>query len=476
MDIGPRRTAPARAALPALALALALGGCASLKPAATDAHAGLAMPPAWSAAAATSEATTPATWWLRFGDPQLDALIGAALAANTDVDAAKAALRQSRALAEVQSARNGPSLNTSGSAQRGRSNSSSASNSFRAGFDAGWEPDIFGANRSAAAASDLDAQASVANLGDVQVSVAAEVALAYLGLRSTEARLAIAESNLASQQETLQITQWRVQAGLATSLDAEQARTAVEQTRAQATALRTSAQQSRHQLALLTGRSIGELTLAAGALPSIPADLALSFPAQTLRQRADVRAAELKVSAAAQRVVQADAARYPSFNLSGSLGLSALTLSGLSGPGAVASSILASVSVPIFDGGAAKAQVRAQQAALDQARAGHRAAVLGALKEVEDALVALRGDRERVETLGRAAEAAANAELLARQRYAGGLIDFQTVLQTQRTLLSAQDSVAGASADLAADHVRLYKALGGGWGPDATPRLAQQTP
>src|SRR5512139_1208890 len=122
-------------------------------------------------------------------------------------------------------------------------------------------------------------------------------------------------------------------------------------------------------------------------LPQPPADLALALPAETLRQRPDVRAAELKVSAAAQRVVQADAARYPSFNLSGSLGLSALTLSGLGAGGAVASSLLAGVSVPLFDGGAAKAQVSAQQAALDQANAAHRGAVLAALKDVEDALV-----------------------------------------------------------------------------------------
>ena len=296
------------------------------------------------------------------------------------------------------------------------------------------------------------------------------MALAYLTLRGSEARLAIAQTNLASQEETLQITRWRVQAGLATSLESEQARASVEQIRAQIPALQTGIAQSRHQLALLTGRTVAQLSLAGGtALPLPPADLALSFPAETLRQRPDVRAAELKVSAAAQRVLQADAARYPSFNLSGSLGLSALTLSGLTGGGALASSLLASVSVPVFDGGAAKAQVQAQQAALDQARAAHRGAVLTALKDVEDALVALQGDRERLANLRNAAEAADNAALLARQRYASGLVDFQTVLETQRSQLSAQDSVASGSTELAADHVRLYKALGGGWLPDAPP-------
>ena len=449
---------------------LVVAGCATLTAAPTDATGGVALPNAWSAAASAPlrDVASLADWWQRFDDPTLTALIVTALAANTDVQSAQAALRQSRALADVQSAHLGPTLDASGSAQRSRSGGAPSTNSFRAGFDASWEPDIFGGNHSASAASDLDAQASAASLGDVQVSVAAEVALTYITLRGSEARLAIAQSNLASQQDTLQITQWRVQAGLATSLESEQARASVEQTRAQIPVLQTSISQARHQLALLTGRSVAELRVPeALALPQMPPDLALSFPAETLRQRADVRAAELKVSAAAQRVVQADAARYPSFNLGGSLGLSALTLSGLSGPGAVAGSILAGVSIPIFDGGATKAQVRSQQAALDQARMAHRAAVLTALKDVEDTFVALKGDRERLATLNNAADAAGNAALLARQRYASGLVDFQIVLETQRSLLNAQDGVAGVSADLAADHVRLYKALGGGWQPDA---------
>ena len=170
----------------------------------------------------------------------------------------------------------------------------------------------------------------------------------------------------------------------------------------------------------------------------------------------------------------ADAARYPSFRLSGSLGLSALTLGTLTDGASVLRSLLASVSAPLLDGGAAKAQVRAQEAALEQARASYAGTVLTALQDVEDALVAIQGDRERLARLQTAAEAAVNAELLARQRYQSGLIDFRTVLDTQRTLLSAQDSVASAQASLATGHVRLYKALGGGWTPDtAAPSAAR---
>jgi multidrug efflux system outer membrane protein len=457
-----------RTALALLVAATGATGCSTLQPPAGPLLGGASAPAQWTASSANAAATDLAAWWRRFGDPALEALIADALGANTDVAAAQAQLRQARALADVADAQRGPSVDASGSAQRGRSNSAPAANRYQAGLDAAWEFDVFGGRRAASKASTLDAQASAATLADVQVSVAAEVAIAYLSLRGSEARLAIAADNLASQQETLQITDWRVQAGLATSLDAEQARAAVEQTRAQLPALQKAAALSRHQLALLTGRSVADLpALGPGTLPAAPADLALAFPAETLRQRADVRAAEARVAAAAQRVVQADAARYPSFSISGSLGLSALTLPGLTGGGAVASALLAGVSLPIFDGGAAKAQVGAQRAAFDAAQANWRAGVLGALKEVEDALVTLQRDRERLASLTRAAEAAANASLLARQRYASGLVDFQTVLETQRSQLSSQDSVAAATVDVVTDHVRLYKALGGGWQPDA---------
>lgn len=460
----PRRTRTPLT-LAALGSALLLAGCASLKAPTASADAGVAVPPAWSAATPATSPTSLAGWWQRFNDPALTDLIEQALAANASVASAQAALRQSRALAQVQQARLEPDLGVSGSAQRSRSAAGVSSNSFRAGFDASWEPDVFGGQRAARDAATLDAEVSAANLGDVQVSVAAEVAQTFITLRSTEQRLAIARENLASQEETLRITQWRVQAGLATSLQSEQARAAVEQTRAQIPALRTSLALARHQLALLTGRTIADFTLAeGGALPQPADDLALAFPADTLRQRPDVRAAEARAAAAAQRVLQADAARYPSFSLSGSLGLSALTLSGL-GSGAVVSSLLASVTLPVFDGGALRAQGEAQRAAFDQAREAHRSAVLAALKDVEDALVALQGDRERLARLREAADAASNAALLARQRYASGLVDFQTVLETQRTQLSAQDNVAASAADVAGDHVRLYKALGGGWSP-----------
>jgi NodT family efflux transporter outer membrane factor (OMF) lipoprotein len=313
------------------------------------------------------------------------------------------------------------------------------------------------------------ADAGVASLGDMQVLVASEVGLGYIALRAAQARWTIASDSLASQQETLQITLWRQQAGLVTELDAAQARTAAEQTAALLPALDTTIEQNRHALTVLTGqppnaRLPSSASLAASSpIPSAADDLTLGLPAQTLRQRADVRASEYQVTAALARVAQADAARWPSFSISGTLGYSAATLGALTSGAALASTLLAGVTLPLYDGGAARAQVRAQQAGLDLARSSYRAAVLTALQEVEDALVGLRSDRLRLVSLRDAAVDASRAAELARQQYSGGLIDFQTVLSTQRTQLTTQDALAQAIADVSADQVRLFKALGGGW-------------
>ena len=458
-----------RPALLTLTLAALLSGCASLTPT-RDTLPPTPVPAEWSTTApyppATADAAQLASWWQGFQDPQLTALVTQALQANTDIRTAQAALQQARALRDVSAAGLGPRVGTSASAQRSKSGDIQTGNLFQVGLDASWEPDVFGGNRSALNASDADVRAATASLGNVQVSLAAEAALAYLQLRGLQAQRLIAQSSVAAQRETLQLTRWRAQAGLASSLDVEQGIAASEQTAAQIPVFDTGIAQAASSLAVLTGQSPGVLRSAlanAAPVPQAADTLALAIPADTLRQRPDVRAAEGRISAALARVAQADAARYPGFQLSGSLGLRALTLGTLTGGASVANALLASVSVPLFDGGAARAQVRVQQAALEQTRLAYQATVLVALKDVEDALVSLQGNRERLARLQAAADAAGNADLLARQRYASGLIDFRAVLDTQRTLLSTQDSVESTRASLSADHVRLYKALGGGW-------------
>ena len=471
------RAAPGRAFLlgSIVVTAIALSACSSMLITPSADVSTVPVPTKWSNGDANASASPLGDWWQRFDDPQLTELVTQALRANNDIRTAMAALRQSRALRDVTAAGLLPTANAAASAQRGKSAGNAAVNAYQVGFDASWEPDIFGGVRAGVAAANANTRAAAASLGNIQVSVAAEVAAAYMELRALELRLEIARENLASQEETQQIAEWRAQAGLTTSLDVEQARTSTEQTRAQIPALEATFAQSRSSLAILLG--VTPEVMQASLPPStvIPAasdDLALAFPAETLRQRPDIRQAEYIVSAAASQVTQADAARYPTFRLSGTLGLSALTLSGLSGSSALAAVLLGSVSVPVFDGGGLAAQVRVQEAALDQARISYESVVLSALKEVEDALVSLRTSRERLATLRRAAEAAQNASSLARYRYNSGLIDFQSVLQTQVTLLQVQDSVANVQAAVGIAHVQLYKALGGGWQPESAALVA----
>lgn len=452
-----------------LGLALLLQGCAHRAPVASESP-GAALPVAWNAPLPAGVAVLPqaddlARWWERFGDPQLSALVAQALQAHPSALSAQAALRQARAQARVQAAGMLPDVSLSGSAQRSRSGGQTG-NSFQVGLDAGWEPDLFGRLDAGVQASEADARAAQASLEQVHVSLSAEVALQYIALRSLQQRLAIAQRNLETQQQTLQIADWRVQAGLATSLVAEQARAAAEQTAAQVPQLQASLAQARHALAVLTGQAPAALDAALAAPQAVPQPsqaLALDIPADTLRQRPDVRVAQERVQAALARVSQADAARYPSLRLSGSLGLRALTLGALGDSASLVHSLLGSVAVPLFDGGATQAQVQVQQAALEQARQAYQLAVLTALKEVEDALVALQGEAARLAHLQQAAQAAGNAALLAQQRYASGLIDFASVLETQRTQLATQDALATSQANLGSNHVRLFKALGGGW-------------
>jgi NodT family efflux transporter outer membrane factor (OMF) lipoprotein len=317
-------------------------------------------------------------------------------------------------------------------------------------------------------AADADRGASAANLDDARVTLVAEVALNYVELRTFQAQLAIARSNLASQSETLQITDWRAQAGLTTTLDVEQARASREQTRATIPSLQTSLAGARHRIAILLGKppaALDDRLAAVAPLPQVPRQVAVGIPADALRQRPDVRAAERSLAAAVARVGEAQAARYPSFRLSGSIGLEALSFGALSGSEAITRSLLAGITAPIFDAGRLRQQVEVRDAQREQAEIAYRQALLSALEDVENALAALDNSHAREEALGLAADAARNAAELARQRYSAGLTDFQTVLDTERSLLGVEDSLAVASANRATALIQLYKALGGGWSP-----------
>lgn len=458
---------------------LVLAGCAAVgpdyAPPASTAPAGWRqLDPVAVPAIRTQAPDDLAAWWWRLNDPLLTQLMDEALRASPDLRSAQARLHEARARRDAADAGRYPAVSASGNASRSRSNKETGSgatrNFFSAGFDASWEFDVFGGTRRAVEASEADLDAAHASLDDTRVSLVAEVASAYVDVRALQLRLGIARANLDAQTETLQLTDWRQQAGLVNAQDVEQARANLEQTRAQIPALQASLTEAEHQLDVLLGLQPGSLRTrlaGAGDLPALPARIAVGIPADTLRMRPDVRAAERRLAAETARVGTAKAARYPSFNLSGSIGVEALTLGALGSGNAGASSLLAGIAAPLFDAGRLRAQVEAQDAVREQAQVAYEQSVLTALRDVENALSALARSQERQGALTNAADAARNAAALARQRYTAGLVDFQSVLDTERTRLSVEDSLASTRADGVLALIRLYKALGGGWSPPA---------
>ena len=445
---------------------LALAGCVTLGP--DYQEPALPLPAAWSGAAAEGREDLQ-RWWERLGDATLTGLVVEAMRANLDLRSAQARLREARARRDLAGAQRAPSVEATASAGANRSSDTdTTSRLYRAGFDASWEIDVFGGKRRALQAADADLQASAANLEATRVTLAAEVARNYVEVRGFQARLAIARSNLASQSETLQLTEWRAQAGQVSSLDVEQARANREQTRAQIPTLQTSLAEAQHRLAILLGlapAALQERLAAAAPVPQAPAQIAVGIPADVLRQRPDLRAAERSLAAETARIGQAEAARYPSFNLTGSIGLEAASLDALTGGATTTRALAAGVSGPLFDGGRRRQQVEIQRAAQERSQVSYESAVLTALEEVENALVGFGNSGARRSALADAVTAARNAALLARHRYTAGLVDFQTVLDTERTVLSIEDSHAASEADGVLALIQLYKALGGGWTP-----------
>lgn len=453
-----------------LALVALLAGCTAVGP--DYVRQEPAAPAAWTYAAGVGSAATEdlAHWWQRLQDPLLATLVEEALRNNPDLRSAQAKLRESRARRDLASSNRFPTVTASITGSRNRSSAAAGSgttnNLFSAGFDASWEPDVFGGQRRAVEAAEAELGASLASLHDVQVSLAAEIALNYIELRSFQSRLAIARNNLATQSETLQITEWREQAGLATSLDVEQARTNREQTRATIPSLSTSLTEAENRLAILLGKfpaALHDQLSTPAALPALPDEVAVGIPADTLRQRPDVSAAERRLAAETARIGQESADLYPHFTLSGSFGWKALTLGALGNAGTVASSLVGSVAQTLFDAGRIRNRIRIQGAVQEQALAAYEKTVLTALEDVENALAAYANNRERQATLRQAVQSSRNAAQLARQLYESGNTDFQKVLDSERSRLSSEDSLASAEAEGLTALISLYKALGGGW-------------
>jgi multidrug efflux system outer membrane protein len=415
-----------------------------------------------------------ANWWNTFDDPVLSRLVEQALAANTDIDAAGARVRQARAALNSTRAGSWPTLDFGTSASRLMGVGSQAQvpdrTTYAAGFDARYELDLFGGRRRAVQASTADLAAVEANLHSTQLTVAAEVALNYVDARLAQRQLAIARANQDSQDETLQIVQWRVQAGLVGALDFEQARQLRAQTAATVPLREQALAAALNRLAVLTGSAPGTVDALFQPVTPIPMAIAAdtSVPAEVLRRRPDVTAAERVLIAETARIGVRQADLYPSLGLSGSLNGNSSNWGDLTN--ASFGSLAAGLTAPIFQGGRLRAAVEQQRGAAIQALAVYRETVLVALEESENALLAISVTERRERELVVAEEAARNATALARSQYQAGIIDFSDLLDAERSLLTTETSRAAAHADRAAATVQLYKALGGGWENAPSPR------
>jgi outer membrane protein, multidrug efflux system len=449
-----------------------LSGCGVIP--APSSHANLPLPADWKNSAhfpVASPSQDLSRWWSRFEDPTLSQIISTALKDNPNMASASARIKESRARRNATRASLFPSLGGSASTSSNTSDrerlGNNSTTSYSAGLNASWEVDLFSKTRSSVQVASALIGSSEENFNSIQASLASEIAIAYTNLRANEAALEVLVSNVKTREETSQLATWRTQAGEADSLESSQALSSLEQARASIPSLQQSISQSRNLIAMLSGKPPGSLEriLSSGkkAIPYPPRSLAVGIPADTIRQRPDVRSAGYQLLAATANTRVANAERYPSLNLSGSLGLNTLAASKLFNPETATAGIIAGISSPIFDAGRIRSNIEAQNAAEEQAYQAYRSAVLTALSEVEDSLIACRRTAERLETLQKATTAAREADVIARQRYQTGEIDFVSVLETQRSLLGLESSLFSVRADRSIAYIQLYKALGGGW-------------
>jgi NodT family efflux transporter outer membrane factor (OMF) lipoprotein len=410
-------------------------------------------------------------WWDQFNDPLLTRLIGEASASNLDLAVASTRLVQARE--SLAQARAGLVPEAGASAGVGRTFGSGDNHTtFSVGADASWEVDLFGRIRRGIEAAGADAEGVSYDREALRVAIAAELATNYIQARLTQERLALARDTLAIADDNLQIAQWRVQAGLASSLDSEQARAARAQVAATIPSLEQNFASATYRIAVLTGRAPGTLTAELGEakpVPRGPHDVAAGIPADTLRQRPDVRSTERALAAATARIGVAEAQLYPALRLSGNIGTSAFSLGGLFN--SVTGGLLGGLTQTLFDGGRLRSQLRSQRAATEGALATYRQSVLTALEDVENALAALNAARQRQVEFTIALDAANNSAILSRIQYRSGLTSFDQLLDAERSLVSARDGLASSRADESLALVQLYRALGGGWDPNTAPDI-----
>jgi multidrug efflux system outer membrane protein len=482
----------------ALLFALVLAGCTVgpdfLKPKAE-------VPPAWTQAALQQAAKAPSTvraeepatdaWWENFGDPELSSLIKNAAAANLDLQEAGLRIAEARAQRDIAASAQLPTLSGNASYANQRISETTAEGSifnslgksgkglpikiptfpnpydqFQAGFDAAWEPDLFGGMRRSVEAAEADTQASQEDAHDALVSLEAEVARDYIDLRSAQDSLAITQRNLATQQQIRALARQRYEAGLASDLDTSNAQAQVRQTQSQAPPFSRTIASDINQLSELLAREPGALTQelrAAKPVPPVPAEVRIGLPGDLLRRRPDIRAAEARLHAATARVGVATAALFPSLTFNASLGTQSETFPNLAQWASRFYSIGPNLEVPIFEGGKLRATVKLADLEEKEAVVDYARTVLNAVHEVENAIISYESEQGRRDALAATLVQNRDTLSLARQRYQGGVTTFLDVLDAERSQEQTELALAASNAAISTDLVALYKALGGGW-------------
>ncbi len=444
----------------------------------------LGVPAAFTTPAPEGARPDLTRWWTSFGDPQLDAIVDTALKNNLDIAQAVSRLRQAREALVQQRAGLFPTVQATGSYSRqinvrGQTfgqitNAGIVNENYALGGDASYTLDVFGGVRRGIEAARGSYQASGYNLAQVQATVASEVVRNYILARAAQAGAEIARGSLRVQDENLEIAGFRVQAGLVSSLDAEQIRAQRAQTATQVPSFDQSFEQAANRLGVLTGQAPGALRaelVATKPIPQGPGAVPVGLPADLLRMRPDVQAAERNLAAATARIGVAKAQLLPQLTLNAGINTNARSFEQLTD--IITGRIFGQIAQTIFDAGRNRAVVRSNRAAAEQAFGAYKAAVLTALEDVENALTALRTAQARRAEFAVAAEASNNAAILARSQYRAGLTDITTLNTAEASLLSAQSGLAQARADEAQALRQLYLALGGGWDANAPAPTAQ---
>ena len=431
----------------------------------------------WLESAPTSPAAPAAIqdlaqWWTAFNDPQLTSLVTRAMQSNLDLRLVESRILQARAALGIAGADLGPTVDTAASVSRSRNPASSSrseattGNLYQVGFDAGWEIDLFGGLRRGIEAADADLEAAIESRRDLLVSLSAEVASNYLNLRSLQQRLAIARQNLKAQEHTTKLTRQRFDAGFASRLDVVRAEALAATTAGQIPLLEAQIRQTIYSLSLLLGGEpstlLTELTPDA-VLPAALATVPLGLPSDLLLRRPDIRRAEAKVHAATARIGVAKADLFPKFTISGALGLQNSTLSSTLNRASTAWSIGPALNWPLFDMGRTRANLELKKAVQEEELLTYQQTVLTALREVENALIASTKEEEHRQAIAQAVAANRSAVTLAAALYSAGQNDFLAVLDAQRSLYAAEDTLAQSSRTVSTNLVALFKALGGGW-------------